>query len=231
MRSGIAVRSIERADAQAVRRLAAFGVATVHEAQGRSGLMRPVLRPVWPGARACGPALTVYAHPGDNWMLHVAAELIHPGDLVVVALSSDCDDGLFGELLATSYRARGAVGVVIDAGCRDTAEIEAMRFPVWARAISAKGTAKATVGSVNTPVICAGALVRPGDVVLADRDGVVVVARERAAEVASAAKERAKREEELRRRLAAGELGLDLHGMREALARAGLRYRERADEA
>lgn len=229
--SGVAIRNIERADAAAVEALARYGVATVHEAQGRSGLMRPFMRPVYPGAKACGTAVTVLAHPGDNWMLHVVAEMIRPGDVVVVALSAESTDGMFGELLATSYRALGARGLVIEAGCRDVAELQAMGFPVWSRAISAKGTVKATVGSVNVPVVCGGALVHPGDVVAADDDGVVVVPRAAAAQVAAAAAAREAKEAANRQRLAAGELGVDLYGMREALARAGLRYLDRADDA
>jgi 4-hydroxy-4-methyl-2-oxoglutarate aldolase len=222
--SGLAVRRIERADAAAVASLAAFGVATVHEAQGRSGLLQPWMRPVFPGARLCGTAVTVFAHPGDNWMLHVAAELLQPGDVVVVGLSSDNADGMFGELLATSFRARGGAGLVIDAGCRDVRELREMNFPVFSRAVNAKGTVKATVGSVNVPVICAGQLVRPGDVVIGDDDGVVVVPRGQAATVAAAAAAREAKEAGNRARLAAGVLGLDLYDMREKLARAGLRY-------
>ena len=222
--SGIAVRRIERADAAAVAALAAFGVATVHEAQGRSGLLQPWMRPVFPGARLCGTAVTVFAHPGDNWMLHVAAELLQPGDVVVVGLSSDNADGMFGELLATSFRARGGAGLVIDAGCRDVRELREMNFPVFSRAVNAKGTVKATVGSVNVPVICAGQLVHPGDVVIGDDDGVVVVPRGQAATVAAAAAAREAKEAGNRARLAAGVLGLDLYDMREKLARAGLRY-------
>jgi 4-hydroxy-4-methyl-2-oxoglutarate aldolase len=229
MINGIAVRNIERADAAAVERLARFGVATLHEAQGRTGLLRPYMRPVYPGARICGTAVTVFAHPGDNWMLHVVAEMIRPGDVVVVALSADNTDGMFGELLATSYRARGAKGLVIEAGCRDVAELQAMSFPVWSRAISAKGTVKATVGSVNVPVVCGGALVHPGDVVAADDDGIVVIPRVGAAKVADAAAAREQKEEANRKRLAAGDLGLDIYGMREALAKAGLKYLDQAE--
>jgi 4-hydroxy-4-methyl-2-oxoglutarate aldolase len=228
--NGIAVRNIERADAQAVEKLARYGVATIHEAQGRTGLMRPFMRPVYPGAQACGTAVTVLAHPGDNWMLHVVAEMIRPGDVVVVALAAENTDGMFGELLATSYRALGAKGLVIEAGCRDVRALQEMNFPVWSRAVSAKGTVKATVGSVNIPVVCGGALVHPGDVVAADDDGIVIVPRAQAAKVAAASEAREQKEDTNRKRLAARELGLDIYGMREPLAKAGLRYVDRADE-
>ncbi|HMK84955.1 MAG TPA: 4-carboxy-4-hydroxy-2-oxoadipate aldolase/oxaloacetate decarboxylase [Steroidobacteraceae bacterium] len=228
-RSGIAVRVIQRADAKAVAQLAKYGVATVHEAMGRVGLLTSYMRPVYPRAKVCGTAVTIFAHPGDNWMLHAAAELLTRGDVAVLGVSSPNEDGMFGELLASSFRSRGALGLVIDAGCRDTAELQDMRFPVWSRAVNAKGTVKATVGSVNTPIICAGVLVHPGDVVLADDDGVVIVPKARAGEVAEAAARREAKERETRARLAAGELGLDIYGMREALAKAGLKYV--ADEA
>ncbi len=221
---GVAVRNIARADTDIAARLARAGVATVHEAQGRTGLMKPYLRPVWPGAAIAGAAVTVLAQPGDNWMLHVAAEMLAPGDVCVVAVTTDNDDGMFGDLLATSYRARGCCGLVIDAGARDARTLAEMKFPVWSKAIHAKGTVKATVGSVNVPVVCAGMLVHPGDVVVADDDGVVIVPRERAAAVAAAAEAREKNEASKRARLAAGELGIDLYGMREPLAKAGLKY-------
>ncbi len=223
-KTGIAVRNIQRADAAAVERLRRFGVATVHEAQGRTGLMKSHMRPIYPGAAACGTAVTVLAQPGDNWMLHVVAELIRPGDMVVVAVTTDNDDGMFGDLLATSFRARGAVGLVIDAGIRDAATLTEMKFPVWSRAICARGTVKATLGAVNVPVVCAGMLVEPGDAIVADADGVVVVPRDRVALVADGAQAREQKEEATRKRLAAGELGLDIYGMRDALAKAGFKY-------
>jgi 4-hydroxy-4-methyl-2-oxoglutarate aldolase len=224
-KSGVAVRNIERAPADAVARLAKFGTATLSEAMGRTGLVAPYLRPIYPGARVCGTAVTVFEHPGDNWMLHVAAELLRDGDVVVLGTSSECSDGMFGELLGTSFRARGGLGLVIDAGVRDTAELAAMKFPVWSKAINAKGTIKATVGSVNTPIICAGALVNPGDVIVGDDDGVVVVPAARAAAVAVAAQAREEKEVATRARLAAGELGLDIYDMRRKLEAAGLVYK------
>ena len=223
-KTGVAVRNIARADAAAVERLGRAGVATVHEAQGRTGLLKPYLRPVWPGAAVAGTAVTVLAQPGDNWMLHVAAEMIRPGDVVVVAVTTDNDDGMFGELLATSFRARGALGLVIDAGCRDVRALAEMRFPVWSRAVNARGTVKATPGSVNVPVVCAGMIVNPGDVIVGDDDGVVVVPRERVGDVAAASEAREKKEDANRKRLAAGELGLDIYGMRQSLADKGLTY-------
>jgi 4-hydroxy-4-methyl-2-oxoglutarate aldolase len=227
--SGIAVKHITRADPGSVAELAKHGVATVHEAMGRVGLLDTYMRPIYPGAKACGTAVTIFAHPGDNWMLHVAAEMLEAGDVAVLGTSSDNTDGMFGDLLATSFRARGAVGLVIDAGCRDAADLRDMGFPVWSKAVHAKGTVKATVGSVNTPIICAGALVHPGDVVVADDDGVVIVPKLQAAKVAAAAAARETKEAGTRKRLALGELGIDLYGMRETLAKAGLKYFE--DEA
>ena len=221
---GVVHTNITRAPGDAVKALSAFGVSTVHEAMGRLGLMRPYIRPVYPGATLCGTAVTVLLQPGDNWMLHVAAEQVRPGDVVVAGCTTECEDGFFGELLATSLRAQGAAGLVIDGGCRDVAALQALDFPVFSRAINSKGTVKATLGSVNIPVVCANALVSPGDVVIADVDGVAVVPASRAADVAEAARKREDNEKAKRGRFAAGELGLDIYGMRGPLEEAGLRY-------
>jgi 4-hydroxy-4-methyl-2-oxoglutarate aldolase len=220
----VVVRNIDRADADIVKRLGALGVSTVHEAYGRAGLMKPYLRPVWAGGEAAGSAVTVLAQPGDNWMIHVAVEQCQPGDILVVACAADNTDGMFGDLLATSLRARGVTGLVIDAGCRDVKSLREMGFPVWSKAISAKGTVKATLGAVNIPVVCAGVNVEPGDAVIADDDGVVVVRRKDAAEVAAKGEKRQADEEGKRKLLASGALGLDMYNMREPLAKAGLIY-------
>jgi len=218
------VRHITRADASVIKTLGELGVATVHEAQGRTGLMRPYMRPIYPTARAAGSAVTVSCAPGDNLMIHAAIEVLGPGDILVVTTTSESTDGMFGELLGESARAHGAVGLIIDAGIRDVADLTEMQFPVWAKAVSAQGTVKATPGSVNIPVVCAGAHVRPGDVIVADVDGVVIVPRAAAAEVAKLAGERFAKESKTRQRLKSGELGLDFYGLRAKLAELGVTY-------
>jgi 4-hydroxy-4-methyl-2-oxoglutarate aldolase len=220
----VVVRNIRRTDADLVKRLGALGTSTVHEAYGRIGLMKPYLRPVWAGGEASGTAVTVLVHPGDNWMIHVAVEQCRPGDILVVGCTSDNTDGMFGDLLATSLMARGVTGLVIDAGVRDAKSLREMGFPVWSRAISAKGTVKATLGAVNIPLVCAGVNVVPGDAVIADDDGVVVVRNKDAADVVAKAEKRHADEEGKRKQLASGKLGLDMYNMREPLAKAGLVY-------
>jgi 4-hydroxy-4-methyl-2-oxoglutarate aldolase len=224
------VRNIRRPDPDVILALGELGVATVHEAQGRTGLMKPYMRPIYPSAKVSGTAVTVSSQPGDNLMIHAALEVCKRGDILVVTTTSESTDGMFGELLGVSCEARGVVGLIIDAGVRDTAELTAMDFPVWAKAISAQGTVKSTAGSVNVPVVCAGMTVHPGDVVVADADGVVVVARAQAAEVAAAGRDRIAKEEKTRERLRNGELGIDFYGLRDKLKQLGVIYTDDAGE-
>jgi len=226
----VVVRNIKRADSNAIGTLGAVGVSTAHEALGRLGLMKSYMRPIWAGAQIAGPAVTVLAQPGDNWMIHVAVEQCQKGDVLVVGCTTDNTDGMFGELLATALVARGVIGLVIDAGCRDVRPLSDMRFPVWSKAISAKGTVKASLGAVNVPVVCAGVNVEPGDVIVADDDGVVVIPKKLAVETAQKAQKRKDDEDGKRKQLEAGTLSLDMYKMREPLAKAGLIYVDHSED-
>ncbi len=223
------VQRIQRADAGVIKTLGAAGTATVHEAQGRSGLLRPYMRPIYPTARVAGPAVTVSCQAGDNLMIHASIAVCQPGDVLVVVTTSESTDGMFGELLGVSCQAHGIAGLIIDAGVRDTTELTAMNFPVWAKAVSAQGTVKSTAGDVNIPVVCAGAMIVPGDVIVGDSDGVVVVPREKAVEVAQASEQRLAKEEKTRQRLRSGELGLDFYGLRAKLVELGVEFVDEAD--
>ena len=224
MNKAVVIRKVDQPTADAVAALEKYGVSTVHEAQGRCGLLAPYMRPIYPGASIAGPAVTVSLPPGDNLMIHVAVEVCGPGSVLVVAPTSPCTDGYFGELLATSLRAHGVKGLVIDAGCRDVHSLTQMKFPVWSRAVSSQGTVKSTLGSVNVPIVCAGAHIEAGDIIIADDDGVVVVKRSAAREVVAACEQRVRKEEATRARLARGELGLDIYGLRDKIAQLGLKY-------